>query len=77
MGLQALVADDSNDLVRRARVALGKLVWKQNQLVPKSFNTDWSDARLLKVLKDKTLVEIRQKVPEKEKPDSEIEKPCI
>ena len=75
MGLQALVADDSNDPVRRARVALGKLVWKQNQLVRKSVNTDWSDGRLLKLLKDKTLVEIRQQVPEKEKLDSEIEKP--
>ncbi|KAL3916572.1 MAG: hypothetical protein SGILL_005115 [Bacillariaceae sp.] len=35
MKLNALVADDSSDPIRRARIALGKMVWKQNLIVRK------------------------------------------
>ena len=47
MGLQSLVADDSSNPVRRARIALGKLVWKRNQLVRKEVNVDLSDSCLV------------------------------
>jgi hypothetical protein len=64
MGLQSLVADDSSNPVRRSRIALGKLVWKQNQLVRKEVNVDLSDSYLVKMLAVTPLVEILRPVPE-------------
>jgi hypothetical protein len=64
MGLQSLVADDSSNPVRRARIALGKLVWKRNQLVRKEVNVDLSDSCLVKMLSATSLVEIQRPIPE-------------
>ena len=64
MGLQSLVADDSSNPVRRARIALGKLVWKRNQLVRKEVNVDLSDSYLVKMLSVTPLVEIQRPIPE-------------
>jgi hypothetical protein len=60
---QSLVADDSANPLRRARIALGKLVWKRNQLVRKSATTELSDAVLLELLSKKPLVEVQKPIP--------------
>lgn len=64
MGLQSLVADDSSNPVRRARIALGKLVWKRNQLLRKEVNVDLTDSYLVKMLSVTPLVEIQRPIPE-------------
>ena len=58
--LQTLVGDDSTNPLRRARIALGKLVWKRNQLVRKSATTELSDANLIALVAEKPLVEIKE-----------------
>jgi hypothetical protein len=56
IGLQGLVADDSNDPIRRSRVSLGRLVWKRNQLARKSVTCDLSDDSIAKQLSGKPLL---------------------
>ena len=46
MKLQSLVADESTDPVRRYRVALGKMVWKQNVISRKAVGAGAGDAEL-------------------------------
>ena len=58
--LQSLVGDDSTNPLRRARIALGKLVWKRNQLARKSATTELSDSSLTQLLARKPLVEIKR-----------------
>eukprot|EP00934_Nitzschia_sp_Nitz4_P001004 Nitzschia sp. Nitz4//scaffold34_size148208//129444//134234//NITZ4_002995-RA/size148208-processed-gene-0.55-mRNA-1//-1//CDS//3329548840//1004//frame0 len=56
--LQALVADDSNDPVRRARVALGRLIWKRNQLLRKPMISELSDESIQEVLSKAPLLTV-------------------
>lgn len=49
-GLQELVADDSSDPLRRIRIALGKILWKQNRLAKLPVSSEESDKNLLAVL---------------------------
>ena len=65
MGLQSLVADDSNDPMRRSRVSLGRLVWKRNQLARKSVTTKLSDTVVLKKLSEKPLLTYRKQEQQK------------
>lgn len=67
--LQSLVTDDSSDPVRRSRVALGKLVWKRNQLSRKAVSTDLSDAKITKKLAQGPLVTIQKGTSEEDAED--------
>lgn len=62
--LQALVAEDSSDPIRRSRVAVGKLVWKRNLLLRKSVDADLSDSGLIQSLAKQPLLIIPPPVPE-------------
>lgn len=66
--LQGVVAEDSSDPIRRCRAGLGKLLWKQNQIVRLETSTGLSDALALKELSKNHLLTI-----EEEKDDNEDE----
>jgi len=69
LGLQGVVAEDSSDPIRRCRAGLGKLLWKQNQIVRLETSTELSDAEALKELSKSQLLTIE----EEEKDDDEDE----
>ncbi|CAB9517184.1 Bromodomain-containing protein 2 [Seminavis robusta] len=55
--LQSIVAEDgTQDPVRRLRAALGKLVWRRNQLARLSPSTEWTDKKLLDTVWEKPLL---------------------
>ena len=57
--LQSIVAEDgTQDPVRRLRTALGKLVWRRNQLARLAPSTAWTDQLLCDTLKKKPLLQI-------------------
>ena len=60
--LQDMVADDSADPIRRCRVALGKLVWKRNQLSRRPVSAELSDSKAVKLLAEKPLLSIQPPV---------------
>jgi hypothetical protein len=66
VGLQGLVTDDSSDPIRRSRAALGKLVWKRNELSRKQVTTDLSDSKLTKDLTQGPLITIQKEVNEED-----------
>jgi Bromodomain len=45
-GLQLLIGDDSTNPVQRLRTALGRLIWKRNQISVMKATTVWSDQPL-------------------------------
>jgi hypothetical protein len=45
--LVAAVPDESSDPLRRIRVALGKLIWKRNQVAIVTVQTEWTDDALM------------------------------
>eukprot|EP00980_Cylindrotheca_fusiformis_P002470 scaffold584_cov132-Cylindrotheca_fusiformis.AAC.23 len=68
LGLQSLVTDDSSDPIRRSRAALGKLVWKRNELSRKEVTTDLSDSKVFEELKRGPLLTILNETDEDEAP---------
>ncbi|GAX12049.1 hypothetical protein FisN_8Lh149 [Fistulifera solaris] len=56
--LIAAVPDESSDPLRRIRGAIGKLLWKRNQLSKLEVQTEWTDAPAWESLKDAGLITI-------------------
>jgi len=52
-GLVSAVADESTDPLRRIRTALGRLIWKRNQLASLKVNTEWTDGTIITKLREK------------------------
>lgn len=51
LGLQTLVGDDSSNPVHRLRTALGRVIWKRNQVTMCKVTSVWSDQPLWTALK--------------------------
>jgi len=56
--LTSLVAEESSNPMHRIRVALGKLLWKQNQVTRVCVNSVWTDMPLWNILKDQGLLQV-------------------
>ncbi|KAL3930167.1 MAG: hypothetical protein SGBAC_011880, partial [Bacillariaceae sp.] len=75
LGLQGVVAEDSSDPIRRCRAGLGKLLWKQNQIVRLETSTDLSDSKALKALSKSRLLTIEEKKDDDDEDETEEVKP--
>lgn len=60
VGLLSGVSDDSSDPLRRLRTALGRLVYKRNQLALLNVQSEWSDAPIKEFLSDKPLFRLEE-----------------
>jgi hypothetical protein len=60
--LTALVAEESSNPMHRIRVALGKLLWKHNQVTRVRVNSVWTDMPCWNVLQAKSLLQVPEQI---------------
>lgn len=70
VALQNLVAEESRHPMHRIRVALGKLLWKTNQVTRSRVNSEWTDMPLWnKLCSNQALLEVPAQLKEAQQED--------
>jgi hypothetical protein len=58
MGIQNAVPDESSDPYRRIRTALGRLVWKRNQIARVTVQSKWSDQAVSDLVRKRPVIDM-------------------